>query len=105
LRKTLAILGVTSLWSARGLAEAPALHWAEDTASPRPDVQLGAREQMLLSRCDESDAVLRGVAAQIADKRLATDDVDSITYALRVAGEPHVWPRALVLRGSHIEGR
>ena len=53
--------------------------------------------------CGESDAALIAVAAQLADRRSESSgelDVDAISYALRAAGAPYVWPRAWLFNGT-----
>jgi len=46
---------------------------------------------------------LRTVAAQLAAHAVAADDVEAVTYALRAAGDPHVWPKAFLLEGKSID--
>jgi uncharacterized protein YkwD len=46
---------------------------------------------------------LRAVAQQLAAHTVPADDVEAITYALRAAGDPHVWPRAFLLEGKTID--
>jgi hypothetical protein len=62
-----------------------------------------ARDRELASVCPDGDAALRTVAAQVAAHTVAADDVEAITYALRAAGDPHVWPRAFLLEGKSID--
>ena len=57
------------------------------------------------SVCAESDAGLGVVASQMARHEIAADDAEALTYALRAAGEPHVWPRALTLAGRALDPR
>ena len=79
--------------------------FADSTESPR---QVSARnpdaDQSTLSDvCGEPDAALLSVAAQLLAQRKdgATElDVDAISYALRAAGAPYVWPRAWLFSGS-----
>lgn len=79
--------------------------FATVTESPRPPSAVieepGERE--LRSACGEADAALIAVAAQLADRRSEFDgelDVDAISYALRAAGAPYVWPRAWLFNGG-----
>ena len=43
------------------------------------------------------------MAAQLAAHTVPAGDVEAITYALRAAGDPHVWPRAFLLEGKTID--
>jgi hypothetical protein len=61
------------------------------------------RDRELASVCPESDNALRTVASQLATHALPADDVEAIAYALRAAGDPHVWPRAFLLEGRTID--
>ena len=61
---------------------------------------------MLGAACGESDAALLSVATRLAEQQ--TDaaselDVDAISYALRSAGAPYVWPRAWLFSGGEGE--
>jgi hypothetical protein len=85
------------------LKSTPALQWSETTGSPRPVVPVKARETDLAAVCPDGDSALRTVAAQLAAHTVAADDVEAITYALRAAGDPHVWPRAFLLEGRTID--
>ncbi len=56
--------------------------------------------------CGESDAALLSVATQLVGQRTDAGgelDVDAISYALRAAGAPYVWPRAWLFTGSEGE--
>lgn len=79
--------------------------FATVTESPRPPP--GAREdpveQRLSEVCGAPDAGLIAVATQLADRRSAINgelDIDTISYALRAAGVPYVWPRAWLFNGG-----
>jgi uncharacterized protein YkwD len=87
-----------------GFAEAP-LHWADATASPRPGAAPGERDAHLVSSCFETDAALGVVAVALARHQIAASDADAVTFALRAAGAPHVWPRAIALEGRVIDRR
>jgi len=81
----------------------PALQWADTVGSPRPLPPLKGRDRDLSALCPDGDGALRTVAAQIAARTVAADDTEAITYALRAAGDPHVWPRAFLLEGKTID--
>ncbi len=79
--------------------------FADSTESPR---QISARspdadQSTLGDACGEPDAALISVATQLLAQRKdgATElDVDAISYGLRAAGAPYVWPRAWLFSGS-----
>jgi hypothetical protein len=98
------MLALCVLFEARaGEAGPPALTWGEAIGSPHPPVLAKTRDRDLLAVCPESDVALRSVAAQLAAHTVAADDAEAITYALRAAGDPHVWPRAFLLEGKSID--
>jgi len=82
---------------------APALTWTDTVGSPRPMPPITGRERELSVLCPDGDGALRTVAAQLAARTVAADDTEAITYALRAAGGPHVWPRAFLLEGKSID--
>jgi hypothetical protein len=84
-----------------GFAGVP-LEWAAETTSPRA-AALDPRDGDLVAGCRESDAALGVVASRLARHELAASDVEELTYALRAAGEPHVWPRAIALEGPVVD--
>jgi hypothetical protein len=86
-----------------GNAGTPALSWAEAIGSPHPPPVAAGRDRDLSTVCPDSDVALRAVAAELAAHKLAADDTEAITYALRAAGDPHVWPRAFLLEGRSID--
>jgi uncharacterized protein YkwD len=90
-------LGIFSLADAR--AAGTPIAWASETTSPRPS-PVGAG---LPTSCAEGDRALAEVAARVAHHEIAAADSDAIAYALRAAGEPHVWPRAMTLEGRTLE--
>jgi uncharacterized protein YkwD len=106
----LAIAGVFAASADAQVARAP-ISWAAWTSSPRPVVVAGDavasdREAELLARCGQGEEGLREVAAQIARERTEGKprlDLDALTFALRAAGEPHVWPRAWVAAGKTLD--
>ena len=70
--------------------------------SPSPDPD----ERALSDACGESDAALLAVAAHLAEPQSDSDtelNVDALSYALRAAGAPYVWPRAWLFKGSEGE--
>src|SRR5450432_3105596 len=73
--------------------------WADETSSPRPI----AGDRGPFSACPETDRALDVVAAELAAGMVPATDVEALTQALRIAGEPHVWPRALLLQARAID--
>ncbi|HKQ68691.1 MAG TPA: CAP domain-containing protein, partial [Polyangiaceae bacterium] len=53
--------------------------------------------------CPEIDVALKGVAADVAAQKVDANDGDALARALHAAGDPHVWPRAIVLEGKTLE--
>lgn len=98
----LAVLASTAPLATPSAAE-PTLSWAESTRSPLPAPAPDARDAPLLALCPAGDAALHAVAARLAARALPSRDMESIAYALRVAGEPHVWPRAWTLSGKGLD--
>jgi uncharacterized protein YkwD len=83
--------------------------FAESTASPQPFSAISSDpdQRTLSAACGEADAALVSVAWQLLGQR--TDggrelDIDAISYELRAAGAPYVWPRAWLFTGSEGEG-
>jgi uncharacterized protein YkwD len=89
----------------------PPVTWAVFTASPKPAVPVGdraARDRVaeLLARCGRGEAGLEEVARSLVARRLAGRahlELDGLTFALRAAGEPHVWPHAWVIAGRGLD--
>lgn len=73
--------------------------WAAATESPQP-FATGAEAG---SACGTSDRALQRVAERLAVREAAGRnplDTSEITFALRSAGAPYVWPRAFTLQGE-----
>jgi uncharacterized protein YkwD len=86
--------------------------WVDATSSPRPIAvrPRGEEERVdeLLARCGQGEEGLRRVAEHIVARRIAGLeglDLDGLDFALRAAGEPHVWPRAWVVSGKTLDRR
>jgi len=75
--------------------------------SPQPTLALEEGDEgRLQGACGEADAALLAVATQLIERQSegsAELDVDAISYALRAAGAPYVWPRAWLFNGSEGE--
>ncbi len=97
-----------------GVAEAsppqpePPWDWASVTAS-RVDAPGGPetdREVDLQRHCGAAEGGLRAVAQRLVQRRvrgLPYLDLDGLTFAQRVFGEPHVWPRAWIVSGRALD--
>jgi Cysteine-rich secretory protein family len=82
--------------------------FADVTESPQPlrEASLDPDERALSAACGEGDAALRAVATHLAEQQTEASrelDVDAISYALRAAGAPYVWPRAWLFSGGEGE--
>ena len=82
--------------------------FAAVTESPQPAAAGGndPDERSLRFACGEADAALVTVATRLAEQQTLADaelDVDGISYALRAAGAPYVWPRAWLFTGREGE--
>lgn len=70
--------------------------WSEWTSSPQPGGANRA-DPGLLRRCDGTDRGLSAAAQRLAEHQAATGElmeIDEVTFEMRLAGVPHVWPRA-----------
>lgn len=75
--------------------------WSEQTLSPRP-AALNSDDTELLSACERIDGGLVKVARRLAEHQATTHrlmDNDEISFELRAAGVPQVWPRAWGAQG------
>ena len=82
--------------------------WTTEVASPRhlDLATLSDHEADLQRTCGRADAGLRAVALRLVERKLRDLpylDGDELGQAQRVAGEPHVWPRAWVVSGRALD--
>lgn len=89
-------------------ADVPNPDFAETTQSPQvpADASADPDARSLAAACGESDSALLGVAAHLTEQQTEAElalDVDAISYQLRAAGAPYVWPRAWLFTGSEGE--
>ena len=89
-------------------AQEPAWAWLTQTASPvpMPDGRLTDRESELQRTCGVGELGLRRVAERLVERKineLPYLDLDGLTFAQRVNGEPHVWPRAWIVSGRALD--
>ena len=86
----------------------PAWSWAGAStgiATVAPS-SLSDRESELSSKCGVSEEALRRVAQRLLLRKtlnLPYLDLDGLTFAQRVNGEPHVWPRAWIVSGRAMD--
>ncbi|MDC0749170.1 CAP domain-containing protein [Polyangium mundeleinium] len=89
-------------------AEAGALRvtWKQAVSSPHPAAKAGPREAALLGLCGPADSALMEVAGLVARRQLdgaSALTADELAFALRAAGDPHVWPKAWSLSGVNLD--
>lgn len=77
-------------------------------SSPRPSLEASNDddEQSLRAACGDADSALIAVATELVARQAEANgelDVDAISYALRAAGVPYVWPRAWLFNGNEGE--
>ncbi len=109
-RRLALLLGTASLCAspradaAPPLPEPAPLPWrassrSPDLATPRPEAA------PLLAACGKHDRALTQVASRVALGQARGDGLvapDELAFLLRVAGTPHVWPRAFSVEGSDL---
>jgi hypothetical protein len=97
----------TSAASARPAADVPNSAFASATTSPQPELEARAdsAERALAQACGASDAALARVAAHLAESATGADavELDALSYELRAAGAPYVWPRAWRFDGTEAQ--
>jgi uncharacterized protein YkwD len=82
--------------------------WASEVGSPHAlDVAASSDREAELSReCGTGEAGLHAVAVRLVERRLQglpVLDAEQLAQALRVAGEPHVWPHAWLISGRALD--
>jgi uncharacterized protein YkwD len=100
-RRVLAVLFLSGAAFAQHATEPP-WTWSAQTVSGTRVASgaLSDREGELQSACGVSEDGLRRVAQRLLLRKtldLPYLDIDGLTFAQRVAGEPHVWPRAWIV--------
>jgi uncharacterized protein YkwD len=105
MRSRIATLAFVALLPSRKVFADVGSAWASETASPRAGSSPRAGPGAIASLCPDVDAGLAAVAASLSEHRIAANDVEALSYALRAAGEPHVWPRAITLEGRTVDPR
>ena len=86
-------------------APEPAWSFASESSSPRA-TRGTDDDRALEATCGTPEGGLHSVAERLLDRKtkgLPYLDLDGLSFAQRVAGEPHVWPRAFILSGPALE--
>jgi len=84
------------------------VEWKPTQSSPHPGKTPAKRDAALLALCGKGDAALTEVAELVAKRQLAGAPnltTDEFAFALRAAGDPHVWPRAWSLSGNGLDDK
>lgn len=82
------------------------VQWKPELASPKSTATTNPRESALLALCGPADAALMDVASIVAKRQLDgahSLTADELAFALRSAGDPHVWPKAWSLSGENLD--
>jgi hypothetical protein len=86
-------------------AEEPAWSFASQATSPRPS-RGSELDRDLEEVCGTPEGGLHTVAERLLERKargLPYLDLDGLSFAQRVAGEPHVWPRAFILSTQKLD--
>lgn len=99
--------GVAIAAPARSAGGRPAmpLTWRLTTSSPEP-VAVGASSSPLYAACGRADAALIQVATRNAAKQIRQEGAfasDELSFTLRAAGNPVVWPRLWSLEAERVD--
>lgn len=108
-----ALVAVTQTLVALGGAipigpEPATLHveWKPQLLSPHPAKPQNSDEATLLAACGKPDQALFDVASIVAKRKQDASNpltTDELTFALRAAGDPHLWPKSWSITGEGIE--
>lgn len=82
------------------------VQWKNELASPKATASTNPRESALLALCGPADTALMDVASLVAKRQLEGAHnltADELAFALRSAGDPHVWPKAWSLSGENLD--
>jgi uncharacterized protein YkwD len=77
--------------------------WSGATWSPQPQTAATPGQTPFAAACRFPDAALLSVAADIAARKSAAPDAETLAWSLRAAGSPYVRPRAILLSGTQID--
>lgn len=82
------------------------VQWKTELSSPKATATTNHAEAALLALCGPADTALMDVAALVAKRQLDGAHnltADELAFALRAAGDPHVWPKAWSLSGTNLD--
>jgi uncharacterized protein YkwD len=82
------------------------VQWKGEQSSPKATASTNPSESALLALCGAADTALMDVANLVAKRQLEgahSLTADELSFALRAAGDPHVWPKAWSLSGENLD--
>lgn len=82
------------------------VQWKSELSSPKATAATNPSEAALLALCGPADTALMDVANLVAKRQLDgahSLTADELAFALRAAGDPHVWPKAWSLSGENLD--
>jgi uncharacterized protein YkwD len=82
------------------------VQWKSELSSPKATATTNQAEAALLALCGPADTALMDVASLVAKRQLDGAHnltADELAFALRAAGDPHVWPKAWSLSGANLD--
>ncbi len=107
-RALIASVFVSAFAHAQQAQQEPPWTWTQATTSGVrvADSALTDHETELQNKCGVSEEGLRHVAQRLLLRKtldLPYLDLDGLTFAQRVGGDPHVWPRAWIVSGRAMD--
>lgn len=82
------------------------VQWKSEISSPKATATTNPAESALIALCGPADTALMDVAGLVAKRQLDGAHnltADELAFALRAAGDPHVWPKAWSLSGANLD--
>lgn len=82
------------------------VQWKSELASPKATAATNPNDATLIALCGPADTALMDVATIVAKRQLEgahSLTADELAFALRSAGDPHVWPKAWSLSGENLD--
>jgi len=101
-----ALVALTTSVAASGDVGPLRVQWKAELSSPKATATTNPKETALLALCGPADTALMDVAALVAKRQLEGAHnltADELAFALRAAGDPHVWPKAWSLSGEDLD--
>jgi uncharacterized protein YkwD len=87
-------------------ASEPRFSWKTATLSPRPGGAFDPGDRELLAACAAGDDALAAAALLVGERRvrgLSELEMSEVSFALRAAGSPYVWPRVWSLEARTLD--